>query len=80
MLIVGGEQLLQQAFSLQQLLQIGLMVILHERYFFLYTSSLICVSYFKLLMMKSCIFQMRLGSAFGAFLDPVADKVCRLVF
>jgi CDP-diacylglycerol--glycerol-3-phosphate 3-phosphatidyltransferase len=24
--------------------------------------------------------KMRLGSAFGAFLDPVADKVCRLVF
>lgn len=78
----GGERLRQLVYLLLQQLQIGLMVILLERYVLHMLEPwktrveypFIAVS-ISLVLICKCNYQMRLGSAFGAFLDPVADKV-----
>lgn len=80
--------MLLQVSSLLHQLQIGLMDTLLER------SAVICFLKLQRTIQSAflfiCIsrspshkffdvFQMNLGSAFGAFLDPVADKVCYLL-
>lgn len=81
MLITGGERLQQLVYSLLRQLQTGLMVILLGRYILHMLEPHTCVGYhfidvsIGLVLICKCIYQMRLGSAFGAFLDPVADKV-----
>lgn len=81
MLITGGERLQQLVYSLLRQLQTGLMVILLGRYNLHMLEPHTCVGYhlidvsIGLGLICKCIYQMRLGSAFGAFLDPVADKV-----
>lgn len=90
MWIVGGVQLLLQVFLLLQQLQIGSMGTLLVRYAMSFSSNSevwiriwwdpLCVCYEHNTSLFFHVFQMRLGSAFGAFLDPVADKVSTFFF
>jgi len=67
------EQPLPPQFSLLPRLLIGLMAILLARYF-AYSFQTPTLSYFLILYFIFAM-QMNLKSQFGAFLDPVADKV-----
>lgn len=78
----GGEQLRRLVYLLLRQLQTGLMAILLGRYVLhMLEPWKMCVGYpfiavpISLVLICKCNYQMRLGSAFGAFLDPVADKV-----
>lgn len=84
MWILGGGQPQQQLFLLLPQSQIGLMGTLLGRFaiFFPQTPNRCFTLYIQpyslhLLIKDKCsvAFQMRLGTTFGAFLDPVADKV-----